>query len=219
MKAQFGENKEDVVFYSDPSVGNFALEPEKPSENEAQRSPHWDHCREQFAAKYKSPVANFYFAHPPDKGNDIAEFLTKFENVCGIENFSLFRKTNKKIILWVEPSKFWLNCFIKRSLLTLIIRCGINYDTEKDNFDDCLFGDYKECLFLKETKLAVLRFMFGFTKWTSEMPDTPYVASIIKHGWREEFQKCDEAKVKSLLILPEGKSVESSLVGIDSLWT
>ncbi|MEI8270617.1 MAG: glycosyltransferase family 2 protein, partial [bacterium] len=47
--------------YVTPSDGYFALQP---LENE---QIHWDHCREQFAAKFTKNVTGFFFTYPKDK--------------------------------------------------------------------------------------------------------------------------------------------------------
>lgn len=212
MTAYFGLKKElnYKQFAVIPPVGNFALDdPEKQF--------HWDHCREQFAAKF-TDAKGFYFSHPENKGLDIANFLHKFETIVGFSQpFSIYCETNKDIIIWIEVSSFWLPCLMRRSLLTILLRCGINYVTAKDNFDDALFGEYKESIYARETRSAILRFMFGFTEFAGKQAET-FQTSVIKHGWREEFQKIDDSVVRKRLILPHGTTKETSIVGVESLW-
>ena len=47
--------------YCNPAVGSFGLEKEEGKMN------HWDHCREQFAAKFDEKTTGFYFSHKVDK--------------------------------------------------------------------------------------------------------------------------------------------------------
>lgn len=216
MKARFLENKEYKPSYGDPPEGNYALEPDESNKI------HWDHCREQFAPKFIETTTGFFFSHS-NRDEDIAEFITKFENITGIErsktNFPLsaFRKTCRKKVLWIEPSAFWLPCPMKRSLFTIITRCGLRYSSLEDNFDDALFGNYKENSYAVDTRHAVMRFMFGFTHWTSSLP---FMAStVIKHGWREEFHKLDDSTLRRRLIRPEGETKETSIIGLESIWT
>ena len=148
---------------------------------------------------------------------DIGEFLTKFEIIIGLKYNSVFSKTERNNVTWIEPSLFWRSCYLRRSLLTLVLRCAMNYRIKKDNFDDALFGDYKECLYVKETKSAFLRFMFGFTQFTGKLNVNPN-STVIKHGWREEFLRLDDFAVRRRLVLPEDVNREMSIVGIETLW-
>lgn len=213
MAAYFGLKKELKQYNGIPPHGNFALEP-----IDSTKLFHWDHCREQFAAKFVDALG-FYFSHPEHKGRDVANFLSKFEQIVGIHPVSSFAETNKNVVLWVNVSPFWISCWLKRSLLTILLRCGINYNSDQDNFDDALFGNYKENIYVRETKSAVLRFMFGFTKFVGKNPINVFQSSIVKHGWREEFQKLDDSVIRRRLILPEGCSKETNMVGLESLWT
>lgn len=210
MKARFSETHR-ILSCINPAVGNFGLEFKNGKEVR------WDYCREQFACKFTEKTEGFFFSHPHGKIYDVGEFLTKFEFIVGINQTTIFCESGKTNITWIEPANFWKNCFMKRSLLTLLLRCGMNYDVSKDNFDDALFGSYKECDYIKETKLAVIRFMFGFTQFTGRVFfDT--TGTLIKHGWREEFSKLDNLMVKKKLVMPQELKEEQTLVGINSLW-
>ena len=60
--------------------------------------------------------------------------------------------------------------------------------------------------------------MFGFTQFTGQKPIAALQPqTVIKHGWREEFQKIDETLIRRRLVSPN-ESKESSLVGLESLW-
>ncbi len=211
MKVKFEqETKKITSCWVNPPKGNFALE----SENGLK----WDHCREKFAAKFDETINGFYLSHELNAGRNVASFFHKFESIINCNTnikFSRYKKTSRNTILWIEPSKFWVDCHMKRSLLTLLVRCGMNYDYKKDNFDDALFGNYKESQYLRETKSAVLRFMFGFTKFTGSLSDKPY-ATVIKHGWREEFLNIDDYTIRKKLISPD--SIQQNIVGLESLW-
>ena len=219
MIPQFMEKQNLVLAYCLPPNGNFGIsyEPCKVSV--------WDHCREQFAARFTEKLHEFYFAHKENKGHDIASFLCKFENIIKINSknsnfkFTKYALTSSPCILFLSISPFWLDCYFKRSLLTMILRCGQNYDVNSDNFDAALFGtNFKESSYLIETKSAVLRFMFGFTKYTGIAPVVGQT-SVIKHGWKEEFYKLDDAKIRKRLIWPHKTRKTVNIVGVDSLWT
>ena len=213
MRAKFGPNKEFKQSYSLPPVGNFALEVDPP------KTPHWDHCREQFASKFNETVQGFYYSVHPNTCEDVAEFLAKCEEIVGIDAQSSFCKTDKSTILWIAPSQFWLYCDMKRSFLTMVLRCGLNYNREKDNFDEAMFSEsFKENKWARETRAATMRFLFGFTRWLDQRPrdKTPYETN--KHGWHEEFSRMDDLGIRKKLALPEGEVRETSIIGVESLW-
>jgi hypothetical protein len=212
MRAKFGSTKDFKQAYSLPPVGNFALEVEPP------KTPHWDHCREQFASKFNESISGFFYSIHPNTAEDVAEFLAKCEEVIGLTETSLFAKTEKPTILWVVPSSFWVGCDMKRSFLTMMLRCGLNFDAKKDNFDEALFSEtFKENKWARETRAATLRFLFGFTSYQGPPRDTTtYMSS--KHGWHEEFSKLDNLSIRKKLALPEGEVRETTVIGVESLW-
>lgn len=219
MKATLLETREVILAYCSPPVGNFGLESDTPH-----RVASWDHCREQFAAKFHENIRAFYFSHKDYKTQDLADFIFKFEKIikssrnCQRFRHSMFAPTTSVNISYIEPSRFWTDCYFKRSLFTILLRCGINYNTTVDNFDHTLFDTkIKDSNYLSETKPAVLRFMFGFTKYVGIAPVLGQT-TVIKHGWVEEFQKLDEQTIRKRLVLPENIKKRSNIVGADSLW-
>jgi len=207
--------KELKQYYGVPPIGSFALEAEFPSLVK------WDHCREQFAVKFTEELKGFFFSHAANKGKSVSEFFHTFEDIVfdvyeKKRKKTQFIKTNNPSVLWVQPSKFWKKCRIKRSLLTILLRSGANYCTDKKNFDDCLFfSDYKENQYIRNTKNAIMRFMFGFTEFVGKIPVAS--VSIEKHGWFEEFKNCDQKKVCDLLRFPE-KEPKQKIFGVNCLW-
>lgn len=184
----------------------------------------WDHCREQFAAKFKKDVSSFFLSHADGRGRSVAEFVARFEEVLtsdiGRNRFhhSRFALTSNDSVTLIKPSDFWRDCFFRRSLLTILVRSGQNYCPQAGNFDDCLFGQYKECQFLKDTKKAVLRFMFGFTVFCGNEPPSSG-STVVKHGWREEFEKSGEVEIRKKLALPAYVRRSYNIVGLDALWS
>ena len=210
--------REIFLTYCNPPVGGFALE------KEPGKITNWDHCREQFAVRFLETTEGFYFNHKVFKTDDVISFMNKFENIIeksetyyGVVKTE-YALTNHEHIIYVKPSDFWKDCYYKRSLYTLLLRCGQNYCLKDDNFDDALFGpQHKESNYLIETKPAVLRFMFGFTKYTGICPVIGE-STVLKHGWKEEFYKLDDLQIKSRLVLPDNVKKHVNIVGADSLW-
>jgi len=218
MLAKFNETRNIYLPYCTPNSGNFALD------SESGRVSHWDTCREQFAAKFFETTEGFFFSHRENKGYDIANLIHKFESVIKISHDdykfdnSEYSFTNSPHVLFIKVSRFWRECFFRRSLLTLIIRCGQNYDSTIDNFDEAIFDEkYKETTYINETKMAVFRFMFGFTKYTG-IPPIVGGTTVIKHGWKEEFSKLDMQELRTRLVLPDCFKKSTNIVGLDSVW-
>lgn len=199
-------------------MGNFAL----PNINSIISS--WDTCREQFATKFNEDISGFYFSHKENKGYDIANFIHRFENIIKSSHderkiqHSEFAFTSSPFVLFVQVSPFWKECYYRRSLFTILLRCGNNYDCQINNFDECLFSpELKEATYILETKSAIIRFMFGFTRFIGTIP-TSTSSTVYKHGWKEEFKNHDDITIKKKLVLPDDVVGCINMIGIDSLW-
>lgn len=217
MQIKFGALKHINAMYITSSLGQFALEPD------INKTISWDHCREQFLGKMNVDMKGFYFSHQSHKSEDVAIFLKTIEKILEINieeiSFSKFCKTDKDHIMWIEPSSFWMDCILKKSLLTLLLRVSLNFDKIKNNFDECIFGEYSENKLLKETKSAFVRFMFGFTKFDGVLPmaATNPTSNLIRHGWHGEFNYNDLAMVKRKLKSAKQKNYDNYF-GFDFLW-
>lgn len=208
--------REVTLAYCNPPINSFGLEKEG-------KITKWDHCREQFAVFFDDNVSGFYFSHKPDCAEQIASFISKFEYIIHqnikpkFKPETQFAYTSQANVLYIQHADFWKDCFFKRSLFTLLVRCGQNYT--EDNFDDALFSpNLKESAYLLETKSAVVRFMFGFTKYTGICPIIG-TGTVIKHGWREEFCKLTVEEIRNRLVLPDNCQKTVNIVGLDSLWS
>jgi len=219
MTAVLLPSRNVILAYCSPPTGNFGLEADV-----ADRVATWDHCREQFAAKFNDKTKGFFFSHKDCKTQELADFIIRFEQIAqsSRKNFrfkySQFSPTSSVNITYIQPSKFWLDCYFKRSLFTILCRCAINYEATTRKFEDVLFDSrVKDSAYLVETKPAVLRFMFGFTKYVGISPVLGE-STVIKHGWVEEFQKLDIQAIRKRLVLPDNMKKYSNIVGTDSLW-
>lgn len=219
MKIEYLPNREVTLVYCCPPPGQYGLEA-TPG-----RISLWDHCREQFAAKFDEKVEGFYFSHRQSEAPRVIHFLRKFERILKSSGFAKnltytqFAKTPNEFILYVQPSMFWRECYFRRSLYTILLRCGLNYDIKGDNFDEALFDvHYKESNYLAETRSAVIRFMFGFTHYNG-FPPVTVGTTVIKHGWHQEFHRLDDAAVRQRLVLPPGLKKRPNPVAVESLWS
>jgi hypothetical protein len=186
MEVKFKEKKTITALSVDAISGSFALD----------STPfRFEHCRERFGKMWDKSTQGFYFRHIPGKGFDIAAFVLKTEEVLGKKRFSKFSETNWDSILWIEPCLFWRCCRMRRSLFTILVRCGINYSALYDNYEEALFAD----AYAFNTRKAVMRFLFGFTKYKGPSIEG---GTIETTGWKAIFQGKDEAYIRSALVWP-----------------
>lgn len=227
MKVEFGEAKEFRQVYVAPASGQFALEAEP------QATPHWDHCREQFANRFTEETTGFYLSHDAGQDEGVAGFLGKTEEILGLPgrragwSRSTYHKTNKSTVMWLGPSRFWTACAMRRSLLTILIRCGLSYAPDRDNYEEALYGHGPESAnehvrkaqeYARSTRPAVMRFLFGFTEYVKSPGDVPSSWNVNRYGWQEVFKNKDQDAIRYALVLPEGEEKLYTVIGVDALW-
>jgi hypothetical protein len=180
-----------------PKPGEFAIEQQEGKAVE------WIHCRERFAGLFNSRIEGFYFSHECDR-MQVVKFIEKTEKILERPTHCLFQPTQRNYATWVFPSEFWKRCPIHRSLFTLLLRAGQTYNMTSDNYEYTLYAhDY-----LKQTKEAVMRFLFGFTEFT--------IQGGWDIGWVGTFANKPIEEIRTKLVSP--KPVESTLIGVGSLW-
>lgn len=171
---------------------------------------YWIRCREYFLKTFSENNKGLFFSYQDQEYKNVINFLNKTEEILLFAGSHMFEKskffeTNLNFALWLEPSKFWMRCFMKRSLLTIFLRCGLNY---------C--GNYEEALFStdhsRKTKMAIQRFLYGFTNYSSK-------GKIIKNkGWVSFFKNKNKDQIRNCLVLPNYIKRPSCLVGMGDLW-
>lgn len=166
-------------------------------------------CRERFGRQWDENTKGFYLTHPVNKGYSVATFLKKTEIILKLTEFSEYALTNRDNILWIEPSKFWMSCRMRRSLLTILVRAGMVYEPKEDNYEEALFTER----WAKPTKRAVMRFLYGFTKYIGPTIENQ---NIETRGWKYVFDNHDEQFVKDCLVWPKDGAYkpQSSISGI-----
>lgn len=209
---QFGEQKKSVKksVYGPPGLGYFATD--------SDFSLTWEKCREQFSYKFTEVLQGFYFCHVPLEGYNVASFIAKTEEIIGFVDFlhsyasSQFCQTDRENVLWVEPSRFWSKCEMRRQLFTILLRSGMNYNPAINNYEQALWSkDKMGNNYALETQLAIMRFLFGFTQYVNDVVN-------YKTGWWTTFKDRPEQTVRKLLVRPEGEKKETSVIGLGKLW-
>lgn len=186
-----------------PTPGQYSLDKEELD---------WEHCRENFAKKFSIKEKGLYFSYGHDQEKNVIAFIEKTEEVlkkAALQHIvqSNFFMTNLNFAIWIEPSEFWMECSLKRSLFTLLLRCGLSYD----------FINYEKALFQNQyssvTKCALQRFFYGFTKFREKES-----FEGIGKGWASYFANKNSQVVCEKLVLPEHLSNHKFLFGEEILW-
>jgi hypothetical protein len=175
----------------------------------------FEKCRERFATLFTETTQGFYVMHYEGRCRDLARFLERVEEVLELKEHSVYALTNRPHILWVEPSPFWKQCSMRRSLLTCILRSGIIYESDRDNFQEALFNHE----YLKRTRKALMRFMFGFTNYNGVVIEPNYQGSnLVSKGWLSVFEFKDEAFIRQTLVSPNQTKTVSVIDLGEPLW-
>jgi hypothetical protein len=132
----------------------------------------WLYCREYFQDESQG-IRRFLFCHKPNKSKNIAAFMNKVEERLGLFKRSVVGPTQRNNISWIRSSLWWTSTSMKRSLFTILLRCGQNYHPKIDDFEDALFS----VLYTKHTEFAVRRFLEGHTRYTGK-----------RRGWYNQFR-------------------------------
>ena len=173
----------------------------------------WESCRERFSVTMKlDNFKGFYFAHDENKGDAIANFIFKTEEILDLPERTTYAKTSSDQVLRINMTKFWMSTYIRRSLFTIFPRLGNLYNIEKDNYEDTLFAPSKcPSHGWSVTLPAVKRFLYGYTDYN--VPDPQYDgASLETIGWCKIFKKTDSWKK----LIKEDKKITP--IGVGKLW-
>lgn len=116
-------------------------------------------CRDSFQATPNNQIENgFLFCHHAERSYDVACFITKIENMLGIQN-SVFCMTTFPNLTWIKMSPWWLTMEIRKSFFSMMLKCSIQYFYKSDNFEDALASSQ----YVRETRSAVNKFLAGYT--------------------------------------------------------
>ncbi len=205
LPAEFEEDLEFRVttVFAPSDIGTFAIFPSE----ECYFNSYWDTCREQFSKKFLKTSYGFFLSANPDALGSSPRFIRDCERVLQLKNKSRFYRTDMKNVIFLIPSKFWMRCYMRRSLYTILCRLGLMYHLGP-RFEDLLLGNIDETKkdkldgalnFARNTENAILRFFAGFYYYIGSGPNyDEYFPE--KHGWVAEFSGKDRGFVKQVLI-------------------
>lgn len=132
----------------------------------------WLYCREYFQDE-SAGIRRFLFCHKPHKCKNIAFFINELEQKLELKERSAIGPSQRNNISWIKVSSWWTSTSMKRSLFTILLRCGQNFKYKINNFEESLFS----VLYTKHTEYAVRRFLEGNTRYTGK-----------KKGWYNQFR-------------------------------
>ncbi len=201
MKIVFGDPKIVENDPVEPVIGSFSL-----------TSPlTWYKCREQFAKFFDESIEGFFFSHEKGRSENIAAFISKTEDILEVSHPSItrseFSQTNRWYAMWIKPSNFWKECGLRRSLFTILLRSGFEYNPGDDNYEAALIS----CPYARDTQLAVRRFLFGHTSFNMNGENW-------SPGWRDFFIGKDIEEVRKRLTLSKNTTVEKTMVCLGTIW-
>ena len=170
-----------------PESGSFAGY--KSFDGEKYKIINWHYCRDVFHPHLYN-LDLFFFSHDSNRSYNVASFMKIVERKANIDYFSEYGPTQRKGVMWIRPSKWWTIKSMRRSLFTILLRCGNNYFPKKNNFKEALFSEP----YAYSTKYAINRFLSGYTHYTGGN----------KKGWFDQFHesKLNKEEIDYLLVYP-----------------
>lgn len=120
----------------------------------------WGSCRDSFQITPNKELENGFFFSHKNTSYDNAAFITKVENLLGLEN-SVFSLTTVASVTFVKASPWWFSMPIRKSFFSMMIKCALSYNRETDNFENALYSS----IYSKETKEAIQKFLNGYTSY------------------------------------------------------
>ena len=156
----------------------------------------WFNCREEFQDTYPSVKRMLYYDNKT-KNSNFKEFVKRIEKLIKlpVNKRIKWRRTNKKRIMYLSLGSFW-SSLVHRSLLTILLRCGKEYDKKKDNWKAIIEKDR----YLKDTPEAIKRFLAGYTKPRLSYFRAKYDYTDRFLGWVDEFYKLSKTEVEKKLV-------------------
>lgn len=203
MDVQFKETKPlNILGATQGRAGSYAIA----------RSPvRFENCRERFACQWHSRTKAIFFRHDAD-GRKIAKFILKTEQIVHEKKHTNFALTTCKPVLWVEPSRFWMRCRMRRALFTILLRAGMSYDPDQDNYEEALFSD----AYAKSTRYAVMRFLFGFTKYVGPTPGGS--STLETSGWVAILKKSTQKEIREYFQSPKRRPYQPTYDLTEEIW-
>lgn len=155
----------------------------------------WFYCREIWHG-HLYLLKLFFYSHRNGRGDNVAAFMRKVEDMLHVYPRSEFGPTQRKTIMWVRPSVWWTKPTMRRSLFTILLRAGEKYNPALDNFYDALYSDP----YTDNTRYAVARFLNGHTIYKGK-----------RKGWYNQFYLRSPSHEEIDLLLVKQEAVHQTV--------
>lgn len=146
----------------------------------------WLYCREYFQDESQG-IKRILFCHKECRSKNIAGFLFRVEETLCLSEKSVLGPTQRYNVSWISVSPWWTKTSMRRSLFTIMLRCGQAYDLKSENFDEALLS----VTYARNTQYAIRRFLDGYTKYAGNTK-----------GWNNQFKLASDDLVDKLLVKP-----------------
>lgn len=151
----------------------------------------WYACRDLFVPHHGQTLRKFLFKIGTESsGANIAAFMDRIETRLKLRVKSSFGPTNRADVIWVRPNAFWRQYSMRRSLLTALLRCSLQWTPDPDNFDQALVSK----VYTQQTRPALMYFLEGNTVYTNGT--NPH------GGWMITFQHVAAGRLPAMLRAP-----------------
>lgn len=167
----------------------------------------WYKCREQFHKVFTEKDKSILYVHAGNLTPNIAEFITKIENVIGIarkEQTECFL-TQRTTITAIRPAKFWLSCPMRRQIFSLILRSGRNHIIGNDYSVALLNSKYS-----KETFHIINLFISGYNTFNQKCLDI--LEDNHHHGFYHQFNGVTVEQARNVLLTQSTVTTTKSLL-------
>lgn len=151
-------------------------------------------CRETFAKAWSRVITEkrskhicFFVQHRSHI--NVAKFIKKLEDTLGLKDRTICRKSKRLVYLIIEPSKWWLQSTIRRSVFTIFLRASRKYDGK--SFEKAIYSQK----YFRWTKNAVEQFLEGNTYYRGK-----------SGNWVNVFLYASKSKIDQKL-LPESEEL------------
>jgi hypothetical protein len=175
-----------VISWSIPSPGWYNPYKERKTETPICAENFYS-CREGFHRNNRI-LSSLLFSHSLGEGQKIAHFIRKTEKKLGLKKFTQCGPTNVPSISWFKINPFWNKNPLRKTLFTILLRCGRRFSPQHNNFKTALDSNS----YILETRPAVDYFFKGNTIPTRKCQRS-------WRGWFRSFHNKTMADVKKLM--------------------
>lgn len=122
----------------------------------------WYSCREEFLAyDFKGQREEFLMFHPKGGYANLVAFMKRIEDKLGLQDtdrVQIFTTDNSCVSSFRVPA-WWNTVEVRRQILTIFLRCAMEYKAKEDNFEAALNSHS----YIQVTRKAVDAFLNGRT--------------------------------------------------------